>query len=105
VTAQPGYIVTPPARKESGLAYLLWLFLGGLGVHKFYLGRTAEGVTLLALTVVGWATAVFLIGFVALAIVFVWLVVDLFTIPAQTRAANLASGAEGPTILYPPTPA
>jgi TM2 domain-containing membrane protein YozV len=102
VTVQPGYIVTPPARKEAGIAYLLWLFLGGLGVHKFYLGRTGEGVTLLVLTVLGWATAAFLVGFVGLAIVFVWLVVDLFTIPGQTRRANIASGAEGPTIIYPP---
>ena len=25
--------------KSTGIAYLLWFFLGGLGVHRFYLGR------------------------------------------------------------------
>src|SRR5690349_1865524 len=25
--------------KSTGLAYVLWFFLGGLGMHRFYLGR------------------------------------------------------------------
>lgn len=27
-------------KKSTGLAYFLWLFLGGFGVHQAYLGRT-----------------------------------------------------------------
>ena len=27
------------ARKSTLVAYLLWFFLGGLGVHNFYLGK------------------------------------------------------------------
>lgn len=30
--------------KTKGLALVLCFFLGGLGVHKFYLGRTGAGV-------------------------------------------------------------
>lgn len=33
------------------LGYLFWLFLGGLGVHRFFLGRWRSGLTLLLLTI------------------------------------------------------
>lgn len=35
------------SRKNRIVAFLLALFLGGLGAHKFYLGRTGWGVTYL----------------------------------------------------------
>lgn len=60
------------ARKDIGVAYLLWFFLGFLGAHKFYLGRIGMGV-LYILT-----AGLFGIG---------WLI-DLFTLPTQTHAAN-----------------
>lgn len=31
------------ARKSGLIAYLLWGFLGGLGMHNFYLGRPRAG--------------------------------------------------------------
>ena len=37
------------ATKSTGLAYLLSLFLGELGLHRFYLGRSASGAAMLAL--------------------------------------------------------
>ncbi len=59
--------------KELVVAYLLWFFLGVLGGHKFYLGRTGMGVFYL-LTAGGlW------IG---------WFI-DLFTLPRQVREANI----------------
>lgn len=43
---QPQLVVvhqaSPP--KDTGVAYLLWFFLGGLGAHRFYLGQTAIGI-------------------------------------------------------------
>lgn len=36
------------------IAGLLAIFLGGLGVHKFYLGNTQAGVIMLAATIGGW---------------------------------------------------
>lgn len=68
--------------KSVGAAYVLWFFLGALGVHHFYLGRNGQGLTYLLLTVVlGW------IG-IGLVIVGIALLVDLFLIPTYTRDAN-----------------
>lgn len=36
-----------PAPKDKVTAGLLCLFLGGLGIHKFYLGYTTEGIIIL----------------------------------------------------------
>ena len=48
----------PPPRRaivQSKLAAgLLGIFLGGLGVHNFYLGNTGKAVAQLLLTLVGW---------------------------------------------------
>ena len=62
------------------VALLLWGFLGSLGVHNFYLGRTGIAITQLILTIVGYATCWFLVGFIPLAVVWVWLIVDLIMI-------------------------
>ncbi|NIA22445.1 MAG: NINE protein [Anaerolineaceae bacterium] len=58
--------------RTTGTAYLLWFFLGFLGVHKFYLGKPVLGV-LYACT----------LGFLGIG-----LIIDLFTIPTQVRAIN-----------------
>lgn len=35
----------PPANQKSvGLAYVLWFFLGWIGVHQFYLGNNSRGL-------------------------------------------------------------
>jgi|GEM_PF-4572742 len=38
-------------KRSVGLAYVLFIFFGGLGVHKFYLGKTVWGVIYLILTI------------------------------------------------------
>lgn len=50
------------------LAGVLALFFGSLGVHKFILNYQREGLFLLGLTLLGWATACFMIGFLFVAI-------------------------------------
>lgn len=67
---QPVHYLRPD--KSLGLAYLLWLFLGFLGVHHFYMGKVGRGIGYLLTC--GW----FLIG----------LLVDLFTLPSQVRRVN-----------------
>ena len=69
--------------KATGTAYLWWFFFGGLGAHKFYLGRPGLGV-LYACTL-----GVFYLG----------VLYDLFTLPWQVREANekLLADARGLT--------
>lgn len=71
--------------KSTGAAYLLWFFFGAIGGHRFYLGRTGTGFVMLALFVLGWATAAAGIGLVLLGILIVWALVDLFQIPGIIR--------------------
>src|SRR5712675_713947 len=40
--------------KSTGIAYLLWLFLGGVGGHKFYLGRPLIGGFYILMLVLFW---------------------------------------------------
>lgn len=77
-------------KKSIGIAYLLWFFLGGLGVHRFYLGRTGSAIGILALTVVGCLTTFLMVGVVLLAVMMVWLLVDAFLIPGIVRQENNA---------------
>ncbi|BCJ29690.1 TM2 domain-containing protein [Actinocatenispora sera] len=58
--------------RSLGLAYVLWFFLGLLGIHQFYLGKIGRGVLYLltgGVLGIGW-------------------LIDLFTLPAQTRRVN-----------------
>src|ERR1700733_8615094 len=69
--------------KSTGAAYLWWLFLGGFGAHKFYLGRPGMGV-------------LYLCTFGLLWLGLIW---DLFTLPGQVRQANdllMSGGTERP---------
>lgn len=66
-------------RKSVGVTYLLWLFLGAFGAHRFYAGSTRTGVIqlLLALSVVGWLVLI------------PWLLADLVLIPGMVRDRNM----------------
>lgn len=66
-------------RKKSATAtWLLWLFLGELGAHRFYLGRVGTGIAML-LTLGG---------------LFIWALVDAFLIPGMLRADKRRVEAE-----------
>jgi TM2 domain-containing membrane protein YozV len=47
------------AEKNKWLAVALAVFLGSIGIHKFYLGKYAQGFIYLVLC---WATVPFFIG-------------------------------------------
>ena len=79
-------------QKSTATAYLLWFFLGVLGIHKFYLGKTGIGVLyLFTLGLLGFGT-----------------LYDLFTLPSQVRQANAEAGGV-PSFpqqaMYAPKPA
>lgn len=76
------------SQKEVGVAYLLWLFLGTIGAHRFYLGMNGSAAAQLILTVIGWATVILLVGFAFLAVVWVWIIIDAFKMPGMVREAN-----------------
>jgi len=74
--------------KNILLAYILLIFLGTLGIHRFYLGKTGSAVAQLVLTIVGWMTVVLIIGFIPLVVVGIWAIVDLFLVPGIIRQQN-----------------
>ena len=41
---QTNTVVTPISSKSRTVALLLCIFLGGLGIHRFYVGKTGTGI-------------------------------------------------------------
>jgi len=60
-------------KKNPVIAWVLWLFLGTLGAHRFYLGNTGYAIAMLLLA---WAT----FG--------VWTLIDAFFIQKNIRKKN-----------------
>lgn len=75
-------------KKSTGTAYLLWFFLGGLGAHRFYLGRPGSAVAQIAIFWGSFVLMFIFIGFLTVWITPVWLIVDLFLIPQMVSEHN-----------------
>lgn len=76
------------ARKSTGLAYVLWFFLGWIGVHRFYLGRTGSGIALLVLSICSVFFSFVVVGVIGFVAILVWLLADAFLIPGMAREYN-----------------
>lgn len=63
--------------KSTLTAYLLWFFLGLLGAHKFYLGKTGMGILYI------FTGGLFGIG----------MLIDLFTLAGQVNTYNSTHNA------------
>ena len=72
-------------QRSIALAYVLWFFLGQIGIHRFYTGRVGTGIMQLLLGIIGWATTWLLIGYIPLGILWIWLFIDIFLIPGMCR--------------------
>lgn len=77
------------SRKSVGVAYLLLIFLGGFGAHRFYLGRVGSGVAMLLLNFIGWVTLLAGVGLILLGFAWLWMFVDLFLVPGIARQYNM----------------
>lgn len=77
-----GEVVTQAAisEKSKSTAALLCFFLGGLGIHRFYLGKAGSGIAMLLLNLFGWATVAFVIGIPFAIAVGIWWLVDFIMI-------------------------
>jgi len=88
--ADPNLALRYDANKKSMLvAYLLWFFLGPLGIHRFYLGATGTGIAQLLIWVFGILLLfAYLVGLILLIPLGIWLVVDAFLIPGMITRHN-----------------
>jgi TM2 domain-containing membrane protein YozV len=75
-------------KKSTGVAYLLWFFLGGLGGHRFYAGKTGSAIAILLLTIGGLVLTFVGVGVVMLIAAGIWVLVDAFLIPGWIRNRN-----------------
>ena len=85
VTAVPAVAAAPvaaavAAAPKSRVTYiLLGLFLGGLGIHNFYAGRSGAGVVQLLLTLfLSWLVfPIFIVG--------LWVLIELFVVKTDGK--------------------
>lgn len=62
------------------IAALLAFFLGGFGIHRFYLGYTKIGIIQLAMLIVGSVLSLVIVGIPILIALYVWVLIDLIRI-------------------------
>jgi TM2 domain-containing membrane protein YozV len=77
--------ISPKSRLATTL---LAFFLGGLGVHRFYIGKTETAIVMLLLGIGGAATTWFLVGlgYILLTTVEIWALVDfIFAVAGRMR--------------------
>ena len=76
------------SKKSTGVAYLLWFFLGSFGAPRIYTGRTGSAVGMIALNVIGWISLIFVVGIFLLGALGIWVLVDAFLIPGWLKQHN-----------------
>ena len=76
-------------KKSAGVALFLCWVLGAFGAHRFYMGRPS-GAVMLIITLLSIPLCLVLIGFLGLFAVWVWVIVDLFSVSGWAREYNTA---------------
>ncbi|TBL70544.1 TM2 domain-containing protein [Paenibacillus thalictri] len=71
-------------KKSKPIAFVLWFFLGGLGIHRFYLGDIGYAIGLIVVLIISWLTF-FILFFLPIGI---WLLVELFLISGRVDKIN-----------------
>jgi len=80
----------PNRQKSLAVAYLLWFFLGTLGIYHFYLGNAKRGWWMVVLSVIGFISLIVLIGIVILLGLFVVWIVDAIRMGSLVATQNTA---------------
>lgn len=75
-------------KKEVLVAYLLWWFFGPFGAHRFYCNRSGSAAAMLVIFLVSIPLTYLCVGFVGIAAVVVWWLVDAFSISAWVQEHN-----------------
>lgn len=76
-------------KKSAGLAFVLCWFLGIWGVHRFYLKRP-HAKTMLIISLISIPLCFVFIGFISFTAVWVWMIVDLFSVSKWVKEYNVA---------------
>ncbi|KUF05689.1 hypothetical protein AUL38_15965 [Leucobacter sp. G161] len=73
-----------------GAAYCLLIFLGGIGLHRFYLDNDARGFVMVALFLLTVVFAVVFPPVSVLCLITLWImqIIDLFTLAADVTRFN-----------------
>ena len=75
-------------KKSVAVAYLLLLFVGLFGAHRFYLGRTGSAIVMLVLALLSFVLTLVAVGMIGILGLYVWVFVDLFLVPGIVRDFN-----------------
>lgn len=73
--------------KDPMTALVLGLFLGGLGVDRFYIGDNSIGALKLVVFIIGWVITLITCG-ILFFIPYIWNIIDLFYIMDATKEKN-----------------
>ena len=75
-------------------AWLLWVFLGQFGAHRF-LFKKPYAALMLTLEIIGWVTIILIIGLGFLSAVWIWWIVDAFSIQSWLKESRLQAAYKG----------
>lgn len=76
------------SRKDTTVAVLLCLFLGGLGAHRFYLGQSLLGILYICCFIPYWILSMLLFFGIPLILPFFVLIVEAFLLGGRVRNYN-----------------
>jgi|AntDeeMetagen681_2_1112603.scaffolds.fasta_scaffold33946_1 TM2 domain-containing membrane protein YozV len=69
-------------------AYVIWFFLGTLGIHRIYIGRKGSGITMLVIFVLSLLSMIIFVGALGFLVLGVWWLVDAALIPGMVESAK-----------------